>query len=94
MTGGMISFGSDGPGRRVKALKRELVALQRRCTKQWGELGAQEQEYVERKMCRKPAKRAFKRDELWRDRYWAAETRRVQLRGLIAERSNSGDDFP
>jgi hypothetical protein len=91
---GMISIGSGGAGRSVKALKRELRALGKRCEKLWGELGAQEQEYVERKLSRAPAGRAFERYEILRDRYWAAETRRVQLRGLVAERGAPGDDLP
>lgn len=90
----MISIGSGGAGRSVKALKRELRALAKRCEKLWGELGAQEQEYVERKLSRAPAQRAFARYEILRDRYWAAETRRVQLRGLVAERCAPGDDLP
>ena len=94
MTGGMISFGTGSAGRSLKALKRELAALQKRCTQLWAEMAAQEQEYVERKMCRAAVTRAFKRYETLRDRYWAAEARRVQLRGLIAERSKPGDNLP
>lgn len=94
MTGGMISLGSGEAGRSLKALKRELAALQKRCTKLWAEMAAQEQEYVERKMCRAATTRAFRRYEALRDRYWAAEFRRVQLRGLVAERSKPGDDLP
>jgi hypothetical protein len=94
MTGGMISLGSGGAGRSLKALKRELAALQKRCTKLWAEMAAQEQEFVERKMCRAAATGAFKRYEALRDRYWASEARRVELRGLIAERSKPGDDLP
>jgi hypothetical protein len=90
----MISFGSGGTGRSVKALKRELAAVQKRCRKLWAEMGAQEQEFVERKMCRVPTGRAFKRYEALRARYWAADTRRVELRGLIAERLAPGDDMP
>jgi hypothetical protein len=94
MTKGMISFGSGGSGRSVKALRRELAALQKRCTKLRAEMGAQEQEFVERKMCRAPTVRAFKRYEELRAQYWAAENRRVELRGLIAERMPPGEDMP
>jgi hypothetical protein len=94
MTEGMISLGTGSAGRSLKALRRELAALEKRCTKLWAEMGAQEQEYVERKMCRAAATGAFKRYEALRDRYWVAEARRVQLRGLIAERSKPGDDLP
>lgn len=94
MREGMISIGSGGPGRSLQALKRELAAVQKRCTKLWAELGAQEQEYVERKLSRASTKRCFERYEALRDRYWAAHARRVELRGLIAERSRPGDDLP
>ncbi len=94
MTGRMISLGSGDAGRSLKALKRELAALQKRGTKLWAEMAAQEQEFVERKMRRAAATGAFKRYEALRDRYWAAEAWRVQLRGLIAERSKPGDDLP
>ena len=94
MTGRMISFGSGGAVRSLKALKRELIALQKSCTQLWGEMGAQEQEIIERKMSRAPTVRAIKRHDVLRARYWAAETRRMQLRGLIAERSAPGDDLP
>lgn len=78
----------------LATLQRELAALQKRCTALWGELGAQEQEFVERKMGRAPVAQAFRKYEALRDQYWAAETRRVQLRGRIAERSAPGDDLP
>jgi len=94
MTGRMISFGSGGAVRSLKALKRELIAVQKICTQLWGEMGAQEQEIIERKMSRAPTVRAIKRHDVLRARYWAAETRRMELRGLIAERSAPGDDLP
>ena len=90
----MISFGSGGTDRSVKALRRELTALQKRCSKLWAEMGAHEQEFVERKLCRTPTVRIFKQYEALRARYWAAETRRVELRGLIAERLAPGADMP
>ena len=90
----MISFGSGGPVRSIAALKRELVAVQKSCAKLWGEMGALEQEIVERKMDRTPTVRAVKRHDVLRARYWAAETRRMHLRSLIAERSTPGDDMP
>jgi hypothetical protein len=87
--------GANGAaGRRLEALKRRLKALEQRCTELAGELGAQEQEFVERKLGRAAATRAFARYETLRDRYWAAETRRVQLRGRLAERLRPGDDLP
>jgi len=94
MTGRMISLGNGGAGLSLKALRRELAALQKRCTQLWAEMAAQEQEYVERKKCRAAATGAFKRYEALRDRYWAVEARRVELRGLIAERSRPEDDLP
>ena len=94
MTEGMMSLGSGGAGRSLKALKRELVAVQKRSARLWAEMAAQEQEFVERKMSRAPSKRAFARYEALRDRYLAAEARRVELRGLIAEGSKPGDDLP
>lgn len=88
-------FGNHGQAKReLAALKRELAAMQKRCTALWGELGAHEQEFVERKMGRAPVAQAFRKYEALRDQYWAAETRRVQLRGRIAERSAPGDDLP
>jgi multidrug resistance efflux pump len=90
----MISLGNGGAGLSLKALRRELAALQKRCTQLWAEMAAQEQEYVERKKCRAAATGAFKRYEALRDRYWAVEARRVELRGLIAERSRPEDDLP
>jgi hypothetical protein len=78
----------------LKALKRELIAVQKICTQLWGEMGAQEQEIIERKMSRASTVRAIKRHDVLRARYWAAETRRMELRGLIAERSAPGDDLP
>ena len=91
---------SHGPGRNgdaekaLKVLKNELAALRKRNSKLWGELGAQEQEYVERKLMRAPTAAAFRQYEnLW-ERYRAYETRRVQVRGLIAEQMPPGDDMP
>jgi hypothetical protein len=45
-------------------------------------------------MGRAPVAQAFRKYEALRDQYAAAETRRVQLRGRIAERSAPGDDLP
>ena len=90
----MISLGPSGPAQSLKALKRALTAAQKLSAKLWGELGAQEHEIIERKMDRAPTVRAVKRHDALRARYWAAETRRMQLRGLIAERSAPGDDMP
>ena len=90
----MISFGSGGPVRSIAALKRELVAVQKSCAKLWGEMAAQEQEIIERKMDRTPTVRAIKRHDGLRVRYCAAETRRMHLRVQIAERSAPGDDMP
>lgn len=85
---------NGGAGRSLETLQRRLKAMEQRCSDLSGELGAQEQEFVERKMSGAASKRAFERYEALRDRYWAAETRRVQLRGLVAERSRPGDDLP
>jgi hypothetical protein len=94
MTEGMISFGRGDAGHSLKALKRELKAVQKRGAKLWAEMGAQEQEFVERKMCRAATSRCLKRYEALRARYWAMEARRVELRGLIAERMKPGADVP
>lgn len=97
LNGRMSSIGSaenGGAGRSLEALKRRLKAMEQRCSDLAGELGTQEQEFGERKMSGAASRRAFARYEALRDRSWAAETRRGQLRGLIAERSNAGEDLP
>lgn len=69
----------------VEALRRQLVLQQTHCTQLWGEMGAQEQEYVERMQVGAPVVQALKKYERWLDQYLEAEKRRVLLRGLIAE---------
>ena len=78
----------------VKASHFVRLCPQKSCAKLWGEMGAQEQEIIERKMDRAPTVRAIKRHERLRARYWAEETRRIHLRAQIAERSAPGDDMP
>ena len=68
MTVGMISFWGLGVGRSLKALKHELATVQKRCTKLWAEMGAQEQEYVERKLGRAATRRCWQRYEALRTR--------------------------
>jgi hypothetical protein len=79
--------------RSLAALKSQLAGLEKRGQVLWGELGAQEQEYVERKMTGAPSAVAFRQYESLRDRDWALETRRVQVRGLIAEKMAPGEDL-
>ena len=79
--------------RSLAVLRSQLAGLEKRGKVLWGELGAQEQEYVERKMMGAPTAVAFRQYESLRDRYWALETRRVQVRGLIAEKMAPGDDL-
>ncbi|MDD2765685.1 MAG: hypothetical protein PHE83_17115, partial [Opitutaceae bacterium] len=86
--------GRNGAAKKaLRVLKHELAALQKRSTKLWGELGALEQEYVERKLIGAPTTTAFRQYESLWERYRAYETRRVQVRGMIAERMESGDDL-
>jgi len=80
MTGRMISLGNGGAGLSLKALRRELAALQKRCTQLWAEMAPRSRNTSsERSAGRRH--RAFKRYEALRDRYWAVEARRVELRG-------------
>ena len=69
----------------VEALNRQLVLQQKRCAELWAEMGAQEQEYVERRQVGAPAVLALKKYARLRDQYVEEEKRRVLLRGLIAE---------
>ena len=69
----------------VEALRRQLVLQQEHCTQLWAEMGAQEQEYVERMKVGAPTVQALKKYERLRDQYLEEEKRRVLLRGLIAE---------
>jgi hypothetical protein len=69
----------------VAALSRQLVLQQDRCSQAWAEMGAQEQEYVERMQIGAPAVRALKKYQQLREEYLKEEERRVLLRGLIAE---------
>lgn len=69
----------------VEALRRQLVLQQKHCTELWAEMGAQEQEYVERMQVGAPSVQALKKYERLRDQYLEEEKRRVLLRGLIAE---------
>lgn len=70
---------------KVAALGRQLVLQQQQCTQLWAEMGAQEQEYVERRQVGAPAVQALKKYERLRDQFLEAEQRRVRLRGLMAE---------
>jgi hypothetical protein len=45
----------------LEMLKRGLAAMQKRCAALWGKLGAQEQEFVERKMGRAPVAQVFRK---------------------------------
>ena len=70
---------------KVETLRRQLVLQQERSTQLWAEMGAQEQEYVERMKVGAPTVQALKKYERLRDQYLEEEKRRVLLRGLIAE---------
>jgi len=69
----------------VAALGRQLVLQQEHCKQLWAEMCAQEQEYVERMQVGAPTAQALKKYERLRDQYLEEETRRMLLRGLIAE---------
>lgn len=69
----------------VEALVRQLEMQQKHCEQLWAEMGAQEQEYVERMKVGAAAVQALKKYERLRDQYMEEEKRRVLLRGLIAE---------
>ena len=74
---------------KVERLRQQLVLQQKHCTELWAEMGAQEQEYVERMQVGAPSVQALKKYERLRDQYLEGEKRRVLLRGLIAE--NGGE---
>ena len=90
----MPSHRRSGESKHLAVLKQELAALQRRSVKLWGEIGAQEQEYVERQMMGAASAAALRRYQQLLERFAALEQRRVEVRGAIAARMAAGDDLP
>jgi hypothetical protein len=70
---------------KVEALRQQLVLQQKHCAELWGEMGAQEQEYVERMQVGAPVVQALKKYEHLREQYLEEDKQRVLLRGLMAK---------